>query len=254
MKKVKILQINAWTGRIKQGLTNFIVNGDFDVICMQEAIWDENHTEALEIFIDTVDKIKKSANFEYDYRSPIYGFKMLGGDVEFTQGNVILSKIPIVDTEEKTLCGEYKVAENAKDFDPIFWGHRCVVQKAKLKNGFTVFNYHGYWEQNPLGSATSTKYMRRVAEMIKKESGPVALCGDLNVVYEAPAMRELDFLQDLTAVKNIKNTLNGVKFKDDVACDHILINDDILADRFEVADEFLSDHKALTAELYPKTI
>ena len=246
----KILQVNAWTGRIKYSLTNLIKKGNYDIICLQEAIWDNNHTKALETFIDTVDKIKEEAGFEYDFRSPIYGFKMLGEDVEFTQGNVILSKTPIKETEAKTLCGSYRIAEHADNFEEIFEGHAVLAQKAVLTNGLAVFNYHGYWQKDPLGSADTVKYMQIVADMIKNSHSPAILCGDLNIIAKSPAMRELDFMQDLTAINQVKTTLNPVKVKDPVACDHILITDDISCKEFKVLDNFVSDHKALEAKLY----
>ena len=248
---LKLLQLNAWTGRIKDGLTRFIKEGDFDVVCLQEAIWDAKHTNVLENYIDTVEKIQQNTDLKYDYRSPIYGFEIMGGEVQFVQGNVILSKIPFTKTEEKMVYGQYKIAKSTKELNDMFKNrtYGCSVEKATLKDGPTIFNYHGYWEKDPLGSATTVECMKIVAEMIKKENTPVILCGDLNIVHESPAMRELDFLQDLTATNHTKSTLMGVRFKKDVACDHILISQDITCKKFEVLDEILSDHKALIAEL-----
>jgi len=247
--ELKVLQVNAWTGRIKDGLTRFIKDGDFDVVCLQEAIWDEKHTKMLETYIDTVEKIQEHTELKYDFRSPIYGFKMLGGDVEFTQGNVILSKIPIVKTAEETLCGRNKLADSAKDFERAFKNHRCVVQKATLENGVSVFNYHGYWQKDPMGNATTVKYMKRVAKMIKNENGPIIMCGDLNVISRSPAMRELDFLRDLTAANNVRTTLKNIRLELDVACDHILISDEFSCNYFEVVETVLSDHKAIVVKL-----
>jgi endonuclease/exonuclease/phosphatase family metal-dependent hydrolase len=61
-------------------------------------------------------------------------------------------------------------------------------------------------------------------------------------------MRELDFLHDLTHEKGIKNTLSGLKFNGEVACDHILVNDLVKVKRFEVLGDLVSDHKALVLE------
>lgn len=246
----KILQLNAWTGRIKDGLTRFIVEGNYDAVCLQEAIWDDKNTGILETYLDTVEKIKENAGFKYDFRSPIYSFEMLGGDTRFIQGNIILSKIPFTTTEEKTVCGECKNAKSAEDFKTVFDGHRCVVQKATLKNGLTIFNYHGYWEKDPLGSETTVKYMKIVAEMIKNTPDPSVLCGDLNIIAASPAMRELDFMQDLTAINKVKTTLKNIRFKKDVPCDHILITNDISCKYFNILEDIVSDHKPLEASLY----
>ena len=75
------------------------------------------------------------------------------------------------------------------------------------------------------------------------------MCGDLNVVSESPAMRELDFMQDLTAVNQLKTTLRNVRFVKDVACDHILITDELSCKSFNSIDAAISDHKALVAEV-----
>ena len=57
--------------------------------------------------------------------------------------------------------------------------------------------------------------------MISSDKNPVVLCGDLNVIPKAKAMRELDFLRDLTAIHNIPTTLRNIRFTKDVPCDHI---------------------------------
>lgn len=75
------------------------------------------------------------------------------------------------------------------------------------------------------------------------------MCGDLNIIHEAPAMCELDFLKDLTHEYNIDNTLSGLKFNGKVACDHILVNNMVHVDTFEVLDTIVSNHKALVAEV-----
>jgi AcrR family transcriptional regulator len=121
--------------------------------------------------------------------------------------------------------------------------------KVKLANGLTVLNYHGYWKPDPIGDDMTVRCMRKVADMIRSEKGPVLMCGDLNVVYESPAMRELDFLTDLTHETNTKQTLMNLKFVKDVACDHILISDGLKWSNFEVHKELVSDHAAVSADI-----
>ena len=91
--------------------------------------------------------------------------------------------------------------------------------------------------------------MRSVADMISSDKNPVVLCGDLNVIPEAKAMRELDFLRDLTAIHNIPTTLRNIRFTKDVPCDHILISDNINYQDFEVINAPVSDHCALTVKI-----
>ena len=109
-----------------------------------------------------------------------------------------------------------------------------------------MMNYHGYWLKDPLGDETSTRCMGVVAEALKNELLPVVMCGDLNVIADAPCMRELDFLTDLTKVNQIKTTLRNVRFVKDVACDHILVSKGLKYRDFKVVSAPVSDHCALS--------
>ena len=74
------------------------------------------------------------------------------------------------------------------------------------------------------------------------------MCGDLNIIHDSPAMRELDFLRDLTDEYKIDNTITGLKFDGKVACDHILVSDDVKVKNFGVLPDLISDHKPLVIE------
>ena len=245
---MKILQLNGWTGRIKDGLSRFIADGEYDVVCMQEAVWSDDCNDFLEMYIDTVDKIKREAGFKYVFKSSNYGTKTLSGNCQFELGNVILSKIPFSNTEEKTVLGEYTVVTDMSNCKNTV-DHCFTVQKATLDNGIAIVNYHGYWQKDPIGNETTVECMHKVADFIKENLCPTIMCGDLNVIHEAPAMRELDFMHDLTAEHNIKTTLRNVRFVKDVACDHILITDDLKSKNFKTISAAVSDHMALTAEI-----
>ncbi len=247
-KKLKILQINVWGGRIRDGLVRFIKDGDYDVVCMQEAIWSEKDTGFSDLFVDTVDKIKREALFPFDAKSKQYGIKLLD-DEQIEYGIVILSKVPFLSVEEKVILGEYAVADSVVNFDSAINNHRYTAQKVMLENGLVIVNYHGYWQKDPLGNETTVECMERVAEMMKNENAPVVMCGDLNVIAESPAMRKLDFLKDLTAENHVKTTLRNLRFVKDVPCDHILVSDGVVYENFEVIDAYASDHKALAVEI-----
>ncbi len=249
MSNIKILQLNAWSGRIKDGLSAFIAEGNYDIVCLQEAVWGENDVGFIDLFMDSVDKIKAAGGFDYETRVSMYGIQVLDGSTRIERGNAVLSKIPFKNIKEEMLVCDYKTANNLDNYFDTIKNHRWPVQKIALENGLTVINYHGYWQKDPLGNETSVECMRRVAEMIKNESGPVVMCGDLNVTTEAPAMRELDFLTDLTAVHGLKTTLRNIRFKKDVACDHILVTPGLKYHDFEVINAPVSDHQALTVTI-----
>ena len=242
MKEYKILQLNVWTGRIKGSLLEFFKNNDFDIICLQEAVWSENE-KALQIFSDTVNQIKECSKLEYESRAANWFIESFNSIIY--QGNIVLSREEIIDEKIELVYGKEKLAENAEDLA----NHCYKAQLIKLKNGLNVVNYHGYWLPNPIGDGTTVKVMKNVTKMFKDVTGPLVMCGDLNIVHESPAMRELDFLKDLTHEYHINNTLNKLKFIGEVACDHILTSKEIEVTKFEVIDEPISDHKALVATI-----
>ena len=241
---MKILQLNVWTGRIEEALLDFLRSNDFDVICMQEAVWSKAKQKELETLFATVDQIKEASGLEYESRSSNWGMRIFSEDNIMEQGNVILSRSKIVEERNVLVHNEYGIIEDVRDF----YEHAYTLQIAKLENGITIVNHHGYWKPTPMGDETTVKVMRKVAEIVKKLDGPVAMCGDFNIIHEAPAMRELDFLTDLTYKYGIDNTLSGLKFNGKVACDHILVNDGVIVEGFRVLDDKVSDHKALVVE------
>lgn len=241
---MKILQLNVWTGRIKGALLDFIQNNDFDVICMQEAVW-SNREDVLENFCATVDQIKEASVLSYEARSSNWKMEFVDPAGVLEQGNVILSRYEIVDTVATNVHGKYQFAKTLEDFHE----HAYTVQIVKLENGLSVVNHHGYWLPTPVGDEMTVSVMRKVASLVKEIDGPLVMCGDLNIIHAAPAMRELDFLRDLTEENGIDNTLSGLKFAGKVACDHILVNDTVKVQDFRVLDDLVSDHKALVVEI-----
>ena len=240
---MKILQLNVWDGRIKGALPKFIENNDFDVICMQEAVWTKTDEALLAHFSATTDQIKAISGLKYDSRASNWGLKTVNGQIE--QGNVILSREPIETERIETVHGTYQVCETADELS----NHCYTLQIIKLKSGITIVNHHGYWLPTPVGDETTIEVMKKVATHIKDINGPLIMCGDLNIIHESPAMRPLDFLRDLTHEHHIKTTLANLKFDGAVACDHILVSPEITVKSFSCLDTIVSDHKPLIAEI-----
>lgn len=240
--QLKILQLNAWTGRIKGALIDFIKQGDFDVVCLQEAVWGDNIT--LTNFFATVDEIKEKCGYPYDLRGATWGIRIFSEDSIMEQGNVILSRKPFETAEIKEMEEPYKIATTIDDFHY----HLLTVLRVKV-DGLTIINHHGYWDKNPLGNQETVRIAKELASFVKESDSPLVFCGDFNIIHESPAMRTLDFLTDLTHKYNVDNTLAGLKFDGKVACDHILISDGIEVKSFTVEDRIVSDHKALVAKI-----
>ena len=242
---MRILQLNVWTGRVKGALINFLRYNDFDVICMQEAVWAEKDNDRLQNLFATVEQIKKASGLKYELRSSNWYMNVFSDGDKMEQGNVILSRFKIVDEQSKLVYGKYGAVNSRQDF----YDHAYTLQMAKLENGVTIFNHHGYWRPNPIGDKTTIKVMRKVGEIVREAKGPVVVCGDFNIIHDSPAMRELDFLEDLTEKYGVKTTLTSLKLKKKVACDHILVNNEVKVKDFKVLDNLVSDHTPLVAEV-----
>lgn len=230
-------------GKIEGNLRRFLENNQFDVICMQEVFASTNRTEHLSRLCFDLSQIIKASGLEHSFYSPNWGGEIAGGDLEW--GNLILSRIPFVETHSEFINGEYKT-------DTILGetvGNNLNIQIAKLENGFTVVNHHGFWRPHPMGDDESVKAFTKVGKIVQKLNTPVVMCGDLNIIHESPAMRALDFLRDLTHEYHIKNTLSGLKYDGEVPCDHILISPGIDVKKFTVYPDLVSDHLALSAEI-----
>ena len=238
---MRILQLNAWTGRMKGALVRFFEHEDFDVICLQEAVWGQN--KLLENFAATVDQIKEAGKFDHDFRAANWGLEV--ADFTMEQGNAILSRENFAEQKLEITHGEYRNLETMEDVRR----QRYTLQIAKLENGLNIVNHHGFWRPSPVGDETTVESMKKAAEFIRKLEGPIVMCGDLNVIHESPAMRELDFLRDLTSENGIKNTLSGLKFDGEVACDHILVSPEVKVKNFRVLDTLVSDHWGLEVEV-----
>ena len=251
MSKIKILQLNVWTGRMKGALPRFLRENDFDIVCMQEAVWSEQAPLHLAHFAETVDTLKAAGGFEYDLRQSNWGTRFLDGSAIMEQGNAILSRLPIASSENIWIHGDYsnemKYGENWR---AQVEGQGYGAIKAKFENGLTLLTHHGYWQPEPIGNEVTIECMQKVADALRDEKEKIVMCGDLNVVSESPAMRAFDgFLEDLTQANGVTNTLQYLKLDIDVPCDHILVSKDVRWSNFQVHEVMVSDHKALSVEI-----
>lgn len=242
---MRILQLNAWMGKVEGGLKRLLTREKFDVICMQEVMrGDEKTKEHVRRLCFDMTQIQETSGLEYAFYSPNWGGKIADGKWEW--GNLILSRIPIVERHSEFVSGEYRG-------DTVLGqtvGNNLNIQVARLENGVTIVNHHGYWCNQPMGDEKSVEAFRKAAGVVKRLEGPVVMCGDLNVMHEAPAMRELDFLRDLTHEYKVETTLSGLKHQLEIPCDHILVSKGIKVEEFRVFEqELASDHLPIVVKI-----
>ncbi len=241
---MKILQLNVWMGKIEGNLRRFLIENNFDIICMQEVFASENQETHLSRLCFDLSQIIKASRLEHIFFSPNWSSDIATGT--FEEGNLILSRYPFASTSSEFINDQYR--------DHIILGqtirNNLNIQIATLENGLTIVNHHGFWRPDPIGDDDTVRAFEKVAKIVRplSEHAPLIMCGDLNIIHESPAMRPLDFLHDLTDEHRVKTTLSGLKYDGVVPCDHILTNSAIKVDHFIVHPDLVSDHLALSAD------
>lgn len=256
--KIKILQLNIWNGRLKRNIANFLRENNFDIICLEEAVWSKNNTtegrRQIEYYGFSVEQIMELTGLKCVVRGAKFGNEIANGLDCLLEGNVILSRFEATDSFVKNLNVEpdEKVIFTGNNYDNAkIFAYNIVGAKFEELGGLQVFCHHGFWNKDPMGNGESIRMMSMAMDAIPRDNKcPVMVCGDFNLRYDAKAMRETDFLRDLVHENNIKNTLNNlVSVDNQVDCDHILINDKIKVNSFRMCDELVSDHYAIITEI-----
>lgn len=243
---MKIVQLNIWMGKMEGALERFFKSTDADVVCMQEVINSDDTTlHVSRLWFDTSRILRANPEFKYFKYFPNWAADIADGSMQM--GNFVISKIPIVSTDQIFVHGKYTPHTLLVQMP----ANNTAVDIVKLENGLTVVNHHGFWRKDPMGDENTMEAFTKVGEVVKPlaEEGPLVMCGDLNIVHAAPAFRNLDFLRDLTDENGIETTLSGARIPFKVPCDHILVNDEIEVKSFRVIPEIVSDHLGLEAEI-----
>lgn len=256
--KIKVLQLNIWNGRLKRNIANFLKENDFDIICLEEAVWSKNNTEngrrQIGYYGFSVEQIMELTGLKCVARGARFGNEIAKGEDCLLEGDVILSRFEATESFVRNLEVEpnEKMIFSGNNYDNAkVFAYNIVGARFEELGGLQVFCHHGFWDKDPMGNEKSTKMMSLAMDIVPKNNEcPVMVCGDFNLRYDAPAMRETDFLRDLVHENGIKSTLNRlVSVNVDVDCDHILVNDLIKVENFKVCDELVSDHRAIITEI-----
>lgn len=255
---VKLIQINAWQGRLGDSLAKFIEQEKPDIICMQEAyIPGEDLIPALAYQYNFLDKIRAASGLQNEFFAKGWNF-MLGTNI-VEAGSVILSRYPISDHQEFHPFNHHYTAEGKHNSlnNTQAW-QACTLT---LPGGQTLSlsNYHGYLEDvggvHGMGTEKTVEVMKKVADKLEQLPRPLIFAGDLNIWPESPAFREFDKLGlvDLGQKFGVRGTLSAMHRasdadKDISTPDHILVSSEVQVQKFTVSDEIVSDHKALILE------
>lgn len=242
---MKAIQMNLWQGRLLPAARDFLRSENPDVACLQEVYSFDPSSPSLDFF-SGLEVIQAALPNHQCYYSPVAHFAVLDRYVSI--GNAIFSRFPMSGQETTFIngeCEEYNTLDAFEDF-----GNQRNLQKATItppnSPPFTVFNHHGFWNEDPLGNEESAQKMKQVAQIVGDTLGPKVVCGDLNLKPGSPALKYLtQHVSSLTEEHLVPSTLTQFGKAQGVACDHICVSEDIEVLSFGVSDDLVSDHNAL---------
>lgn len=239
---MKLIQLNAWGGRLESQLLEFITSQNPDFICFQEIISISGGNGG---FFTTLEKIQRNIDYEA-FMSPVFTFNFMRRKASF--GNAILSnttfsKSAVVFTNLKH--------KNNFDFDEDDYNVRNL-QHVVIEHGakkLNILNHHGHHiPEHKNGDAETMRQMKQIAEYIDSLKGPIVLCGDFNLSPMSKSLQQINSrLINLPITYKLETTRTSLTHKKEV-CDYIFVSQDVRVKSFRSSDKIVSDHKALILE------
>lgn len=238
---MKLIQLNAWGGRLEYSLKQFLRSESPDILCLQEAIELEKDRGALFASVGEMCEILEA---EHYYMSPAYSFNYMHRKAHF--GNCIISRFPLHNQETVFTGKEYEA-----DFD--WTKHTQNIRnlqyvQIQLPSGepLHLFNHHGHHNHlHKNGDEETIRQCGIIVDKVKSLSGKRILTGDFNLVPDSQSLKPInELLRNLTIESNVKSTRTPLTNQTNV-CDYIFTSSDIEVNSFRVSDALVSDHKAL---------
>ena len=240
---MKLLQLNAWGGRLEPQIGDLLKTEKPDIVSLQEAISFEGDGSGLFI---TIENIQKHYNLPYIAFGAVFSFAYMKGTARF--GNCILSRYPITKTEVV-----FTYLDHKEDF---MWGEDSANRRnfvhAVLDINSTschIVTHHGFHiPEHKNGNDETLRQTKMIAEYVRELAGPVILTGDFNLVPKSESIEQLNaFLHNLPLEHKLKTTRTHLTYKTEV-CDYIFVNDDVKVTSFRALEKIVSDHQALALD------
>lgn len=172
---MKILTWNVWYKEDPKNVLELLKNTEWDVCCLQE-IMKGFHPE----IEDVAEYLKESLGVE-GYLAVAQGRSEKG----WSQGNLILSRLPIKDTFS------YFIQDQSDDPEPSFSDEGRVIAGIELDNSFKILTTH--MSYTPRFEETNKKNAEseRLIEYLAGLEQPFVFCGDLNAVPTSNLIQSL---------------------------------------------------------------
>jgi endonuclease/exonuclease/phosphatase family metal-dependent hydrolase len=236
---VKLVQLNAWGGRLEHQLTDLLIEEAADFVCLQEII-SMKGKGALTI---PLEKLQTELGLPKAFMSPVFSFSLMSKHASF--GNAILSKLPFAVQQTIFTNLEYNndFDIDADDNNVRNLQHVIVnIGDAQLN----ILNHHGHRiRQHKNGDQQTLLQIIQIADYIKLLRGPIILAGDFNLAPHSQSLEVLNAsLRNLSVEHQLTTTRTQFSAKKEV-CDYIFVSEGITVSNFRASDTLVSDHQAL---------
>jgi endonuclease/exonuclease/phosphatase family metal-dependent hydrolase len=250
---MKILTLNAWGGRIKEPLLDFIKKqkDNIDVFCFQEifkqsSINDEEVkylTNTAKVHRDLLGDISKILSNYNPFFCPVY--KDIYGVAIFVKKD-----LNIIDSGFVTLYEN----SNFPDSNDPWADHNRKMQWVQISvddKKLNVINLHGHWVTgNKMDNPARLKQSQIILDLINKLEGSKILCGDFNLRPDTESIKMIDEkMSNLIKKYNVKSTRTSLYKKSEQFADYVFVSPDITEKDFKVLSDEVSDHTAILIEI-----
>jgi len=173
---MKILTWNAWYKEDPENILELLQNTKWDVCCLQEI--------TLGFHLDTHPNVADYLTESLGVEGHFVVAQSWNGK-ERSQGNLILSKLPIKDTFS------YFIQDYNEDPEPSFSDEGRVIVGIELENSLKILTTH--MSYTPEFTETKEKNMesKRLLEYLSDISSPFVIVGDLNAIPTSDLVTEL---------------------------------------------------------------
>lgn len=237
---MRLLQVNAWTIRLKTRVIDMVAHEAPDIITLQEVL-ESKHDLG---FFPSLSELSEHLGFRHTFFSPVYSLSFAGYSAEF--GNAIVCRQPF--QERDTVFTNLSYVENIKlgidDYNVRNFQHIVVEDKGGKK--IHVINHHGYHiPEHKNGNKLTLKACQQIVDYANSLEGPVIITGDFNLHPTSPSIAVINnYFRNLTQEYNLTTTRTDLTYKTE-ACDYIFINEHVVVNDFYVSSIVASDHQAL---------
>lgn len=239
---MKLMQLNAYQGRLSRPLIKLIDTTDADIVCLQEAVAIDGESG----FFATLAQLQAAGNYAYLYWSPTYGFKHMRRSA--TYGNAILSRQPF-----RTAVTQFTHLQYHPDFDISFDDTNVRnLQHVTVNTGkdpLHIINHHGYRSSlGKQGSKQTTYQIDRLVDYVEPLLAPLIIAGDFNLSPSSDSLKRINArYRNLSLIYGLETTRTVLAERAEV-CDYVFTSDHVHVVSFSASAEVVSDHRPLLLE------